>query len=179
MKTELQSIYKYFSHHMRNSTAMIATSVTLLSYKMSNDEQQLFNEVIDSTSLLDLFDRGMHICFQDVFGESTEYSDSLSLEQAVMSFIEHAASYMKEKGIAPDLHINAAAIITGKVHEIHVLTDIIIYEMLISPEKMLTIRLKKNKIQIDIGKAKKAPEIWGIFKTILLKYGVKFTDSDK
>jgi hypothetical protein len=175
MKDDLKQIYTYFSHHVRNSTAMIATSVTLLSYKMGVDEDQLFKDVIESSFLLDLFDRAMHICFQDVFGESAEYVDELSLKQAVCNFLEQCDSYIHEKGISVKLEMENVATIKGKVHEIRVLTNTVIYEMLKDAQDTLKLHIKGNKITIEVTKDKREPEIWGIFKRIFKKYGVQFS----
>ncbi|MDR2869253.1 MAG: hypothetical protein LBV04_02275 [Deferribacteraceae bacterium] len=179
MRDDLKQIYNYFSHHMRNCTAMIATSVTLLSYKMGIDEDQLFKDVIESSFLLDLFDRGMHTCFQDVFGDSTDYSDELSLKLAVCNFVEQCDSYVKEKGIKLNLNIEDAAIIRGKVHEIRVLTNTIIYEMLHDAQDSFNISVKRNKIIVEVSKDKQEPAIWSIFKRIFQKYGVQLSFDGK
>ena len=174
MKNNLQTVYSYFSHHMRNCTAMIATSVTLLSHKMSNDEERLFNEVIESSFLLDLFDRGMHICFQEVFEDTTEYTDTLNLEQAVLHFVVQCKSLMEEKGVKLNLHVGSPAMISGQVHEIRTLTNIIMYELINQTHVILTGKLINKKLTVTADGQVVVPEIWALFKQILGKHNVRF-----
>lgn len=178
MKNDVRAIYSYFSHHMRNSTATIATSVTLLAYRMSPDESSLINEIVEASFLLDLFDAGMDVCFSYQLDEAPTYIDSYPLEPALLHFMEQCKSLISERSIKLDIKTDDPAVINAHIYEIRTLSNLIIYEMILQTVGALTITLKGRKLTIDSEGFCEVPEIWSIFKSVLAARGVKFEYSE-
>jgi hypothetical protein len=180
MKEDILLVYKYFSHHMRNSTAMIAASVTLLSYRMESNDEELLNEVVEASFLLDIFDAGMNICFKHLLGEHNAVSeDDFSVEATVTHFIEQMKTMLEEKGIALSLSVDNPAVVKTRAYDLKTITSIIIYEIILQSEKHLRINLKENLLEIYTESFYEAPPIWKILKRVLAERRVEFNFIDK
>jgi hypothetical protein len=179
MKDDILLVYKYFSHHMRNSTAMIAASVTLLSYRMESNTEELLNEVVEASFLLDIFDAGMNICFRHLFGTNAVTEDDFSVEATIIHFTEQVKAMMAEKNISLSLIIEDPAIVKGSAYDIKTLVSIIIYEMILQAERHITITLKKRVLEVYSESFYEAPPLWKILKQVLAERKVDFDYSDK
>ena len=176
MKNELRAIQTFFSHHMRNCTAMIAASVTLLSYRMTGDEQKLLDEVTEASFLLDLFDAGMNICYDHVFGADTiNFNDDFDTVAFVNHFLDQCKTIMSERDIALDFHVTNPSVINGNSHELRVIINLIIYEIMIQASRSLVINLDKNLLTLSIDAYFSAPEVWATLKDVCKKRGIAFS----
>jgi hypothetical protein len=179
MKEDILLVYKYFSHHMRNSTAMIAASVTLLSYQMDTNDEELLSEVVEASFLLDLFDAAMNICFKHLLGEhGTVTEDDFSLEATVAHFSEQMKTMLDEKNIVLTLSIEHPAVVKARAYDLKTITSIIIYEVILQAEKHLKITLKENILEIYTESFYEAPQIWKILKRVLAERRVEFNYID-
>jgi hypothetical protein len=180
MKDNILLVYKYFSHHMRNSTAMIAASVTLLSYRMESNTEELLNEVVEASFLLDIFDAGMNICFRHLFGTPPSITeDDFSVEATIIHFTEQIKEMVEEKNISLSLSIEDPPIVKGNAYDIKTLVSIIIYEMVLQAEQHITITLKKRMLEIYTESFYEAPPLWKILKSVLAERKVDFSYSNK
>ncbi len=176
MKNELRTVHNYFSHHMRNCTAMIAASVTLLSYRMTGDEQKLIDEVIEASFLLDLFDAGMDICFSHSFGaEPIGLNDDYDIEASILHFLDQCKTIMAEREIRLDLCVTDPCVVKGNAHELRTITNVIIYEMILQADKSIAIDLNKNCLHLSADAYHGAPEVWGVIKDVCKKRGIGFS----
>ena len=180
MKNELRTIYTYFSHHMRNCTAMVAASVTLLSYRMTDDEHKLIDEVIEASFLLDLFDAGMEICFAHVFDSNpASLNDNYDIEKYTLHFLDQCKNIMADRGLKLDFSMTNPCVTKGNTHELRAITNIIIYEMIFQADKSLSVELNQNRLCLTTDTCRAAPEIWKIIKDLCQKRGVSFSFDDK
>jgi hypothetical protein len=180
MKDDLNMVYKYFSHHIRNSTSMIAASVTLLSYNMQPDDNNLAGEIVEASFLLDLFDAGMDICFRHVFGEPYKNTmDSYSIEANVIHFAEQCKAALKERSIELNVSVSNPAVIETNAHELRTLSSIVIYEMMIQAENSISMKLNGNNLEISADSFYEAPPIWKVIKQVLEVRKVIFSYADK
>jgi hypothetical protein len=164
---------------MRNCTATIATSVTLLAYRMSPDEPALINEVVEASYLLDLFDAGMDICFSHDMGKVPSYEDTYPLEPILLHFMDQCKSLMSERNIKLNLRIENPAIINAHVYELRTITNLIIYEMILQTAGKLSVSLKNKTITLAAEGFYDVPKVWEIFQEVLATSGVRFTYSQE
>ena len=180
MKNKLRAIQTYFSHHMRNCTAMIAASVTLISYRMTNDERKLMDEVTEAAFLLDLFDAGMNICYDHAFGvEPINFNDKYDVEAFIRHFLDQCKNIMSERDIKLDLHISNPCIINGNSHELRVIINLIIYEMILQANSSFNVELNKNRLTLSTDTYSGAPEVWTTMKEVCKKRNITFSYDDK
>jgi len=180
MNDELRVIHAYFSHHIRNCAAMIAASVTLLSYRMTSDEQKLIDEVTEASFLLDLFDAGMNICFDHTFGlPHIDYNDDYDIEAFVRHFLDQCKTIISERDVELDFRVNNPSVVKGNSHELRIIINLIIYEMILQAIRSASIELNKNRIIVSADAYRTAPPIWGVIKNVLKIRGISFSFDDK
>jgi hypothetical protein len=165
---------------MRNSTAMIAASVTLLFYRMETNDEELLNEVVEASFLLDIFDAGMNICFKHLLGGNPPITeDDFSLEATITHFTEQMKNMLDEKNITLALSIENPAVVKASAYDLKIITCIIIYELILQTEKQIRVTLKENLLEIYTESFYEAPQIWKIFKRVLSERKVEFNHMDK
>jgi hypothetical protein len=147
---------------------------------MTNDEQQIYDDVTEASFLLDLFDAGMGICFDHTFGiEPIFFNDDYDVEAFVQHFLEQCKNIMSEREIELVLNINNSCVTKGNSHELRIIINLIVYEMILKSGKSLSISLNKNCLTLSADTSFEEPLIWGTIKDVCKKRGISFIFSDK
>lgn len=179
MKKELNDIYKYFSHHIRNCTATIAASVTLISYDMVPEDSNLVSEIVEASFFLDLFDAAMNICFCHILDEPCRStSEVFKPDASLQHFIEQAKDTFRERNVNIVMNVTSPAVIMGSAYELRTLTNMIIYEILLQSSGKVDITIFKNELTIKSSEHINIPSVFDIFKNVLAAKDVHFEYND-
>jgi hypothetical protein len=180
MNDEPKIVYRYFSHHIRNSTAFIATSVTLLSYNLSEDTEDLVAGVVEASYLLDLFDAGMGICMEHYFGDAQPcLADKFEIGPSIYHFFDQIKELAAEKSIKFTINADAAGTVEASVFVLRTITSLILYEVFLQAEKEICVDVNELYLKASADNFSTPPKVWRVYKEVLASHGVNFNYDDK
>ena len=107
------------------------------------------------------------------------FNDDYDTEAFTRHFLDQCKTIISEREIELDLRITDPNVIKGNSHELRVITNLIIYEMILQAIKSVTIDLNKNRLTLSADAYRSAPPVWGIMKEVLKKRGISFSFDDK
>lgn len=67
--SSLNIVREYFSHNMRTSTAMVVATLMIGKCELGSGIENISEILYESAYFLDIYDKGMEICFDYVLGE--------------------------------------------------------------------------------------------------------------
>jgi len=141
----LEIVYKYFSHHMRTNTAVIVAMLETVSEGLCDDS--ITEMIMESGYLLDIFDRGMSVCFNHVFNkkESSQPED-VDLKMLTDLFINNAVT--KDGSMTVSAEIPEGTKIRCEPYSFKSLLQILYHEGVLVTTAKMDIVFDKNTLKI-------------------------------
>jgi hypothetical protein len=167
----LELVYKYFSHHMRTNTAVIVAMLEAINEGLS--DESMTEMVMESGYLLDLFDRGMSVCFNHLFDkkESSE-PEQIELLTLVNLFISNAVT--KDGTISTNINIPSELKVTCEPYAFKSLVQIFLHETALVTQESFSVEFADNVITMTPdGGFFENPEVFQIFADLLAKQNIK------
>ncbi|PLX67076.1 MAG: hypothetical protein C0603_10460 [Denitrovibrio sp.] len=166
----LELVYKYFSHHMRTNTAVIVAMLEAINEGLSDDS--MTEMIMESGYLLDIFDRGMSVCFNHIFDKpESSNTEEVNLLTLVTLFAENGVTSEIRDNIEIDISQNI--LVKCEPYAFKSLVHIFLHEAsLVSTDKFSAI-FKENSLIIspDAGFYENPPA-FAIFSEVLQKQGM-------
>jgi len=172
----VETVHRYFSHHIRTNTAVIVAMLEAINEGLT--DESMSQMIMESGYLLDIFDRGMSVCFNHIFGkrESSEPED-VELKMLVDLFILNAVP--KDGSCNTDTDIPENLKVHCEPYAFKNLLQIFLHEAVLAAQGSFSVRFADNTISIKPdGGFYENPEIFAIFKEVLASQGI-LTDYDK
>lgn len=172
----VEIVHRYFSHHIRTNTAVIVAMLEAINEGLS--DESMTQMIMESGYLLDLFDRGMSVCFNHILGkEESSQPEDIDLKLLVNLFIENAVpkdgSCNTESNIPENLKVHCEPFAFKS------LLQILMHEGALAAQGKLSVLYADNTISIKPdGGFYENPPAFAIFKEVLAKQGI-YTKYDK
>jgi hypothetical protein len=169
---QIEIVYKYFSHHIRTNTAVIVAMLEAINDGLTDDSAT--SMIMESGFLLDLFDRGMSVCFNHILRKAESSSpESVNLFKLISLFIDNGMS--KESGCTADISIPQDTAIQCEPYSFKSLILILMHESALAAQSGLNIEFRDDTLKItpDSGFYENPP-ILEIFSEIFAKQGFHF-----
>ena len=166
----LELVYKYFSHHMRTNTAVIVAMLEAINDGLSDDS--MTEMIMESGYLLDIFDRGMSVCFNHIFNRpESSNPEKVDLHMLVKLFIDNGVT--KDGSCNTDVSIPENTTIMCEPFAFKSLIHIFLHEAALVTTGKFDVKLQNNALIIspDAGFYENPP-VFAIFEEILLKQGI-------
>jgi len=172
----IEIIYKYFSHHIRTNTAVIVAMLEVINEGMS--DESMTEMVMESGCLLDLFDRGMGVCFNHLFGkEEKSQPEDIELHMLVELFVNNAVT--KDGSCNVDIDIPADLTVRCEPYSFKSLVQIFLHESALAAVSGFRVSFKDNQLEISPDEGYyDNPPAFAVFKELLGKQGI-VTEYDK
>jgi len=168
IERRLDVTYRYFSHHIRTCTSVVVAMLDAVAEGLT--DKSMTDMIMESGYLLDIYDRGMSVCFNHVLGKphDAEIGD-VDINHLVELYIKNAVS---EEGAAVANHLKGVTV-RCDAYSFKSLFQILLQEGLSSSKDELKITHDSNKIYIlpDKGYNEIQP-IFAIFAEIFDRTGI-------
>lgn len=169
LEHRLDTTYRYFSHHIRTCTSVVVAMLDAVAEGLTDDSMTAM--IMESGYLLDIYDRGMSVCFNHILGKPHE----IVLEKVD---VRHLIELYENNAVSAESH----AVLDCDISEMAVMCDgysfksffqILLQEGLASAKKSLKISREGNEIKIlpDKGYNEIQP-IFNIFAEVFQKSGI-------
>lgn len=166
-KKRLELVYKYFSHHMRTNTAVIVAMLEAINEGLS--DESMTEMIMESGYLLDIFDRGMSVCFNHIFDKS-ESSDTeqVDLHMLIKLFVDNGVTKDINGNVTIDLP--ESTMISCEPYAFKSLIQIFLHEAALVSKEKFSVVFDKNTLTISPDtKFYENPPVFSIMKEILKK----------
>lgn len=163
----LETVYKYFSHHIRTNTSVIVATLEAINEGLS--DQSMTEMIMESGYLLDLFDRGMSVCFNHILGkEESSQPENVELGLLINLFIKNAVT--KDGTCCTAITIPKNIKIHCEPYSFKNLTQILLHETALVSRCSFKADFKGNELTIapDHGYYE-FPAVFSIFEEIYAK----------
>jgi hypothetical protein len=168
IERRLDVTYRYFSHHIRTCTSVVVAMLDAVAEGLT--DKSMTDMIMESGYLLDIYDRGMSVCFNHVLGKPhTAEPEEVDIAHLVELYVKNAVS---EESAAVTCHLKGVSVICD-AYSFKSLFQIILQEGLASSKDELKITHDENKIFIlpDKGYNEIQP-IFAIFAEIFDRTGI-------
>lgn len=168
---KLEIVYKYFSHHIRTNTAVVVAMLEAMNEGLS--DESMTQMIMESGYLLDIFDRGMSVCFNHLFGkEESSQQEEVELAMLLKLFIENAVP--KDGSCEPVIDISDDLKIICEPYSLKNLIQIFTHETVLAAKPCFRVEFRENTLAFTPNDGfYENPLIFEIFKDILNKQGIK------
>lgn len=173
---ELAEVREYFSHNIRTSTAMVVATVMVFKYGLSEEEDSGSDIISESAYFLDIYDKGMDICFDFVLGKGiSSRCEEIFPSRIIRHFQGKLPITIKEQGIDIETDMDDFCI-KSNGYNVKSLLEIILCQEIRNAKGKMKISGQNGLYQIyneiPIGSP---PEIYNIFKRLLSMLGAEFS----
>lgn len=176
---ELSDVREYFSHNIRTSTAMVVATVMVLKYGLSEEDSTGTDIISESAYFLDVYDKGMDICFDFVLGKPVKNDgEEISPSKIIRHFAAKLPITIKEQGIdfSEDLD---EFVCKSNGYMVKTLLEMILCQEVRAAKGKLSVTGKNGEYRlINSEPIGKPPEIYKIFKKIFADLGTDFSFGD-
>jgi len=172
----IETVYKYFSHHIRTNTAVIVAMLEAINEGLSDDS--MTGMIMESGYLLDIFDRGMSVCFNCILNkEECSEEEEVELKKLVDIFVSKAVAEEIREGTKVD--IPEKLTVKCEPYAFKNLLQIFMHEAALSSSTAFNVSYKDNCLNITPEKDfYETPAVFGIFSDVLSKQKI-ITEYDK
>ncbi|ADD69457.1 hypothetical protein Dacet_2703 [Denitrovibrio acetiphilus DSM 12809] len=173
---KLETVYKYFSHHIRTNTAVIVAMLEAINEGLT--DESMTQMIMESGYLLDIFDRGMSVSFNHIFGkaESSEYED-VDLATLINLFITNAVP--KDGSCEAVSSVPDGVKIRCEPYSFKNIIQIYLHEATLAANEGFSVTFIKNELSISPDKGfYDNPSVFAIFEDVLAKHNIE-TKYDK
>jgi len=166
----LELVYKYFSHHMRTNTAVIVAMLEAINEGLSDESMNQM--IMESGYLLDIFDRGMSVCFNHIFNkEESSDPEGVDLLTLVNLFVNNGVT--KDGSCNAEISIPENLKIQCEPYSFKSLIQIFLHEAALVTQNSFRVRFKGNQLDIEPDKGfYENPPVFAIFKEVLARQGI-------
>ncbi|PLX70588.1 MAG: hypothetical protein C0602_03515 [Denitrovibrio sp.] len=172
----LETVYKYFSHHMRTNTAVIVAMLEAIEDGLS--DESITQMVMESGYLLDVFDRGMSVSFNYLFGKD-ESSEPEEIEIALLVEVFATNAVTKDGSCEVDIDIPENIKVNCEPYSFKSIVQIFLHEAALAAKSGFSVVFSKNTLEITPDKSfYENPPVFAIFSDLLAKHGITL-DYDK
>lgn len=168
---KLETVYKYFSHHMRTNTAVIVAMLEAINEGLS--DESMTEMVMEAGYLLDIFDRGMSVCFNHLFGkkESSE-PEEIALAALSAHFVKSAVA--KDGSCEAVINIPEGVKVRCEPFAFKCLLQIFMHETALAAGGGFCADFNKNTLELrPNGGFYETPPAFEVFKEILAVQGIE------
>lgn len=172
---ELSDVREYFSHNIRTSTAMVVATVMVFKYGLS-EEDSGSDIISESAYFLDIYDKGMDICFDFVLGKiAHNVEEEIFPSKIIRHFQGKLPLTIKEQGLTIETELDDFCA-KSNGHTLKSLLEIILCQEIKNAKGNMKISGKNGLYSIrnetPIGAP---PQIYNIFKKLLALLGAEFS----
>jgi len=168
IERRLDVTYRYFSHHIRTCTSVVVAMRDVVAEGLT--DKSMTDMIMESGYLLDLYDRGMSVCFNHVLGKPHDIElEDVDIALLTGLYIKNAVS---QEGAAVNSHLKGVSV-SCDAYSFKSLFQILLQEALSSSAAELKVTHDENKIYIlpDKGYNEIQP-IFAIFAEIFERTGI-------
>ncbi|MGE4266731.1 MAG: hypothetical protein AB7F25_04815 [Deferribacterales bacterium] len=168
IERRLDVTYRYFSHHIRTCTSVVVAMLDVVAEGLT--DKSMTDMIMESGYLLDLYDRGMSVCFNHVLGKPHDIElEEVDIALLTGLYIKNAVS---QESAAVNSRLNGVSI-RCDAYSFKSLFQILLQEGLASSAGELKVTHDENKIYIlpDKGYNEIQP-IFTIFAEIFERTGI-------
>lgn len=166
----LETVYKYFSHHMRTNIAVVVAMLEAMSEGLS--DESMTEMVMESGYLLDIFDRGMSVSFNHIFGKS-ESSEPEFLELALLVGLFVSNAVTKDGSCNVELTIPENIKVRCEPYSFKSIVQIFLHEAALNAKSGFVVIFEDNTLTIAPDKGfYDNPPVFEIFSELMKKQGI-------
>lgn len=178
---ELSLVREFFSHNIRTSTAIVVATAMIFKYNLLDEQDDGGDSdvISESAYFLDVFDKGMDICFDFVLNKPLRNDLEEVYPSKIIRHFQHKLPItIADQGI--DLQIELDEFATkSNLHAIKTIIEIILCQEVRNCKGLLKITGEGGVYSISCEESlSPCPEIYGIFQKLLAILGVDFSFDD-
>lgn len=175
---ELSLVREFFSHNIRTSTAIVVATAMIFKYNLLDepDPDSDSDIISESAYFLDVYDKGMDICFDFVLNKPIRNDlEEVYPSKIIRHFQNKLPITIKDQGI--DLEIELDEFVAkSNLHALKTLIEIILCQEVRNCKGVMKIKGEAGVYSIVCEEALSAyPEIYNIFQKLLAIFGVDFS----
>lgn len=173
----LETVYKFFSHHIRTNTAVIVGMLEAINEGLS--DESMYEMIMEAGYLLDLFDRGMSVCFNHLFNkkESSE-PERVELFKLVSHFVKNGVA--KDGSRTTEVDIPENIRINCEPYSFKSLLQIFIHEADLAAESSFKLSFCDGSLEITPDREfYQNPPVFDIFRSVLSAQGIETEYNNK
>lgn len=172
LEKELDITYRYFSHHIRTCTSVVVAMLDVVAEGLT--DESMTSMIMESGYLLDIYDRGMSVCFNHILGKPHKIElEQVDLNLLISLYEKNAVS--KEGGISV-VYDTCTKSVTCDAYSFKSLFQILLQEALSSSKSELKVTLNENTLSVvpDNG-YNEIQGVFSIFAEIFGRTGIVMT----
>ncbi len=169
LEHQLDVTYRYFSHHIRTCTSVVVAMLDVVAEGLTDDSMTAM--IMESGYLLDIYDRGMSVCFNHILGKTHETEiEQVDIGHLLELYIKNAVS---EETPAEIIHNIEGMHLRCDAYSFKSIFQILCQEGLASAKKQLRINRSGSTLSISPDNGfNEVQQIFEIFAEVLKKSGI-------
>ena len=166
----IETVYRYFSHHIRTNTAVIVAMLEAINEGLS--DESMSEMIMESGYLLDIFDRGMSVSFNHIFGkEEKSVPEPIELLFLINLFVNSAVT--KDGSCTANINIPEKLAVICEPYSFKSLLQIFLHETVLACSREFTVSYSESILEMLPDKEfYENPPAFAVFKEIFSRQGI-------
>ena len=176
---DFTKVREFFSHNIRTATAMVVATAMVFKYNLCDEEESGVDIISESAYFLDVYDKGMDICFDFILGKPISKDfEEISPTKIIRHFESKIPLTIKEQGANLEINLDEFSL-KSNAHIVKAILEIVLCQEIRNAKGEIVISSKNGVYSIKnhepIGDF---PEIYSIFQKLLNVLDIKLSYSN-